>query len=62
MVGRVDVTSAPLPPSLPRASSQERGKRLTLPLLRIKMHSINEIFLKMTQNARLFQSNLFDLL
>ena len=28
-----------------------RGKRLTLPLLRIKMQYINEILLKMTQNA-----------
>ena len=49
--GRVDVTSASLPPSLPRARAPGRGKRLTLPLLRIKMQYINEISLKMTKSA-----------
>ena len=60
-LNRVDLTSASLPPSLPRARAPGRGKRLTLPLLRIKMQYINEILLKMTQNAS-FLSNLFDFL
>jgi len=55
-VPRVDVTSASLPPSLPRARAPGRGKRLTLPLLRIKMQYINEILLKMTQNASFFKA------
>ena len=55
-VSRVDVTSASLPTSLPRARAPGRGKRLTLPLLTINMQYINEKLLKMTQNVSFFKA------
>ena len=55
-LSRVDVTSASLPPSLPRARAPGRGKCLTLPLLSIKMQYINEILLKMTQTSSFFKA------